>query len=104
MANVNLTKVKRHIAALSPLQLDSLSEMRNCLLELLDSRFNTDPITGLRPLFFRTLRNADEKERHSKALEDAWLAWKFQVRLLKDDCLRSLTRIVPRSSCPLCCW
>lgn len=53
---VSYPLMQKHVKALSPLQLDSLSEMRNCLLEQLDTRLDLDKIIGLRALFFRTLR------------------------------------------------
>eukprot|EP00392_Amoebophrya_sp_AT5.2_P004381 g4389.t1 len=62
---------------LSPLSLDSLSEMRNYLLKTWDARFNTDLITGLRPLFFRTLRGHPD----GKNTANDWLAWKYQAHV-----------------------
>ncbi|CAD7928970.1 unnamed protein product [Amoebophrya sp. A120] len=71
---VDIPGMKKHIAMLSPLALDSLSEMRAFLLQTWDSRFNTELITGLRPLFFRTLRNEDHKGTPAH-----WLTWKYQA-------------------------
>ncbi|CAD7924844.1 unnamed protein product [Amoebophrya sp. A25] len=71
---VDIPAMKQHVANLSPLGLDSLSEMRGFLVNAWDSRFDTDWITGLRPLFFRTLRN----EEHS-GTPSHWLTWKYQA-------------------------